>query len=498
MAAAAGNRRPSRPRSLRPADLLGALGAAAWRTLTSVPFAVTQIIVLAVAGLIGTLVRQIPSVALRDPAAYAREVAELHRRYDPLTILGVNVGPQMTDVFERLGFFRVFSAPWFTFLLTLLVVSIVVCTLDRTPRLWRSARHVRVAQPEPFFDLRLPQRARLEGINLDEDDLARLLHRRGFRVRRSADAADAGARFLYGDRNQYSKMATLLTHLGLILFLAGGAVTGALGYETVLFVGEGQTAPVQPVGTPHNLLVKNYRFEAPRRADGSFADFWTDLGVYQDGQLIARRTIRVNEPLSVAGFVFHQNTFGPAAHLEIRDPTGRLVWNAPVLLAGSLLQRPQGFLTIPDSNMGLLAILDRDRSGASVLGLSGISAAADGSARTEFLAAVPLGGTTAPEASAGYRITWTKAGAFSGLVVKSDPGQGLIWFAFLSLISGLLVTFYFPRRRVWTRVTDGRLELAMSADRYVNAAQEFGRLLDDVAAATGRRAGRPMRSAERP
>ena len=44
----------------------------------------------------------------------------------------------MVDVFERLGFFRVFSAPWFVFLLTLLVVSIVVCTLDRTPDLWRT------------------------------------------------------------------------------------------------------------------------------------------------------------------------------------------------------------------------------------------------------------------------------------------------------------------------------------------------------------------------
>ncbi len=455
--------------------------------LTSVPFAVAQIVVLAVAGLIGTMVRQIPSFALRDPAAYAREVADLHRRYDSLTVLGISVGPQMTDLFERLGFFRVFSAPWFTFLLTLLVVSIVVCTLDRTPRLWRSVRHARVAPPEPFFDLRLPQRARFQGSDLGEDDLARLLRRRGFRVRRAADASDPGLRFVYGDRNQYFKMATLLTHLGLILFLAGGAVTGALGYETVLFVGEGQTAPVQPVGTPHNLLVKNHRFEAPRRADGSFADFWTDLAVYQDGRVIARKTIRVNDPLSVAGFVFHQNTFGPAADLEIRDRAGRLVWKGPVILAGSLLERPQGFMTIPDSDVGLLVILDRDRTGAPVLGLSGISATGGGAARTVFLAALGLGGTTAPEATAGYRITWTKAGSFTGMVVKNDPGQGLIWLAFLALISGLVLTFYFPRRRVWARLAAGRLELAMAGDRYVNVPREFGQLLDDVAARTGRR-----------
>jgi cytochrome c biogenesis protein len=442
--------------------------------------------------LIGTMLRQIPSFALRDPAAYAREVADLHARYDGLTVLGLNVGPSMTDLFLRAGFFRVFSAPWFTFLLTLLIVSIVVCTLDRTPRLWRAARHVRVAQPEPYFDVRLPQRARFEGTGLAEQDVQAVLRERGFRVRREEGASESGLRFLYGDRNRYSKLATLLTHLGLILFLVGGGVTGALGYETVLFVGEGQTAPVQPVGTPHNLVVKNTRFEAPTRPDGSFADFWTDLAVYQDGNEIARKTIRVNDPLSVAGFVFHQNTFGPAADLEIRDSAGRLVWAGPLLLEGSLLERPQGFMTIPGSEVGLLALLDRNAAGIPVLAISGIGpTAADGTSPILFLAGLGLGATSDAAATGGYRITWAGAGAFTGLVVKNDPGQGIIWLAYLSLISGILLTFYFPRRRVWARLQGDRVDLAMVADRYASAPREFGRLLDDL---SGRAGARPLQT----
>ena len=450
--------------------------------------------VLAVAGLIGTMVRQLPTFALRDAGAYAREMADLHSRYDPLTLLGVNVGPTMVDVFERLGFFRVFSAPWMTFLLTLLVVSIVVCTIDRTPRLWRQVNDARVVQPAAFFDLRLPQRARFEGADVSRDELASMLRGQGFRIRQGTgpglpadpQAADAGAH-LMGDRNRYFRMATLFTHLGLILFLSGGAITGALGYETVLFVGEGQTAPVQAVGTPHNLLVKNNRFEAPTRPDGSWADFWTDLSVYQDGHEIARKTIRVNDPLSVAGFVFHQNTFGPAADLDVRDPDGRLVWTGPVLLAGELLERPQGFLTIPGSSLGLLTLLDRDATGASRLTLTGLVDAGDGTSRTAFLTAVGLGEETDPAEAAGYRIRWAGAGAFTGMVVKNDPGQGIIWLAYVSLISGLLLVFYFPRRRVWARLDADRLELAMVADRYVDAEREFGQLLDHLAARLGRR-----------
>ncbi len=333
-----------------------------------------QISLLAIAGVIGTLLRQLPSFALHDPAAYAQQMAEMHAVYDSLTVIGLNIGPGMVDVFERVGFFRVFSAPWFVFLLTLLVVSIIVCTLDRTPNLWRTAHNVKVVQAAPFYDLRLAERARFAAV--DDAAAAQLtgaLRGRHFRIRQETTETDDGGQVLnvYGDRNQYFKLATLFTHLGLILFLAGGAVTVGLGYETVVFLGEGQTAPVQAVGTPDNLLVKNIHFEAPTDAEGRFTDFRTDLAVYQNGQEVARKVIRVNDPLEVNGFVFHQNTFGPAEQLQIHDASGKLVWDGPVLLAGELAGLPQGFLTIPGSDIGLLVVLHRNAAGEPLLALTG-------------------------------------------------------------------------------------------------------------------------------
>ena len=54
---------------------------------------------------------------------------------------------------------------------------------------------------------------------------------------------------------------------------------------------------MQPIGTPGLLLVKNFAFEAPGLDTGAPTDFTTDLGVYQDGKLLARKVIRVNDPL---------------------------------------------------------------------------------------------------------------------------------------------------------------------------------------------------------
>ena len=471
-----------------PLNPFARLGWLAWRTLTSVRFAVLQISALALAGLIGTLVRQLPSFALNDPSAYAEQMNEMQRIYEPVNLLGLQLGPLMVDVFERLGFFRVFSAPWFVLLLLLLVVSIVVCTLDRTPRLWRGVRHVQAVQPAQFYDLRLSERARFEGVDASAaDELNRLLRQKRFWTRATETEVAAG-RHVYGDKNQYFKMATLFTHLGLILFLAGGAVTAGFGYETVVFVGEGQTAPVQPVGTPDNMLVKNISFEAPTRPDGSFIDFRTDLAVYQNGQEVARKIIRVNDPLEVNGFVFHQNTFGPAADLAIRDAAGRLVWDGPVLLAGELGGLPQGFLTIPGSTVGLLLVMDRTVEGLPRLAVSGLATTEDADEATLiFIRGLGLGGTTDPGQTGGYSISWESAGAYTGMVIKRDPGQGLIWLAYLSLITGLVLSFYFPRRRVWARLVDDRLELAMTAERYVNAEREFDELLEALSARLGRR-----------
>ncbi len=468
---------------------LSRLGAGAWSTLTSVRFAVLQIVLIAVSGLIGTLVRQFPAFALHDPGAYANQVADMHRRWDAISMVGLPIGSSLVDVFERLGFFRIFSAPWFVLMLSVLVISIVCCTLERTPRLWHGMRYVNLEQPPAFFDLRLSERAAFEWSSLSPEDVAKALRTKHFKVRRVGADVGAAADYVYGDRNQYFRMATLLTHLGLILFLIGGAITAGFGFETVVFVGEGQTAPVQPVGTPHNLLVKNISFEAPQRPDGSFEDFRTDLAVYQDGQQIARKTIRVNDPLSVAGYVFHQNTFGPSADLDIRDSAGKLVWSGPiVMIPDEQTGFPSAFITIPGSQIGLLMVLDRASDGTGLLGVLGVGPTdANGGSAILFQAALGLGATSSPADTSGYSIGWTRAGAWTGMVIKNDPGQGLIWIAFLSLITGLSLTFYFPRRRVWARFSEGRVQLAMLAERYVDAPREFGNLIEHLAIRGGQR-----------
>jgi cytochrome c biogenesis protein len=461
-----------------PLGPLARTGRALWRLFTSVDFAVVQIIYLATLATIGMTLRQLPDSAFRSATDYADAMAGLHAIYDPV------IGAAAVDLLEQLGLFAVFRSPWFSWGLVVLVVSIVVCTLDRTPRLWRQAAEVRVAQPDPFYDPRLPDRAVTSGLSAEA--VRSILRRHRFGVR--AVTAD-GRTYLYGDRHRWTKLATLLTHLGLILFLAAAAVTSLFGDEAGLIVPEGESLTVQPVGTPDLLLVKNHGFEAPGFETGDPTDFTTDLSVYQGGVEIARKTIRVNDPLSIAGYTFHQNGFGPAPEVVIRDRAdGSLLWSGPVPMVDTAAGSPYTTMTVPGRDAGLQLLLQRDASGVAIVlflpyRVSGTDAA--GEPVVEELGAVALApGETGTTPAIDFVVGLRAVGQYTLLIAKHDPGQGIVWLAFASLITGLVVTFYLPRRRIWARIDEtGRLALTVKADRYVDVEREFGRILDDVVAA---------------
>ena len=451
-----------------------------WRLLTSVDFAVLQIIVLAILAVVGMTIRQLPDAALRTAAGKAAAMDDIHALYDPL------FGTAGVNLLDRLSVFEIFRSPWFSAGLLVLIISIVVCTLDRTPRLWRGVTDVRVVQPEPFYDPKLTDRAAMSGI--EAGSVVEVLRRHGFRVREAT--SDDGTQHVYGDRHQYTKLATLLTHLGLILFLVAAAVSARLGDEQPLVVAEGEALTVQPIGTPGLLLVRNLAFEAPGIETGSPTDFVTDLAVYQDGREIARKEIRVNDPLAVAGYTFHQNGFGAAPHVLVSDSAGRPLWDAPVPLTESAGGFPFTIMAVPGRDVALQLLLQRRADGVGellVLPTRIIGSNPDGSPITEnFEPLLLTRGAARQPSGLDFSVGLKAFGEYTLLIAKRDPGQQLVWIAFGLLILGLSITFYFPRRRVWARLTaDGRTGLVWRSDRYVDVEREFGRLLDDLVAARG-------------
>ncbi|HEX3428834.1 MAG TPA: cytochrome c biogenesis protein ResB, partial [Candidatus Limnocylindrales bacterium] len=239
---------------------------------------------------------------------------------------------------------------------------------------------------------------------------------------------------------------------------------------------------------PGLLVVKNYRFLAPGFLEtGQATDFTTDLGVFQDGKEVARKTIRVNDPLAIGGYTFHQNGFGPAPDVLISDAAGKPLWDGPVPMTDSAAGLPYGTLAVPGRDVGLRLLLQRESNGTGVLLVLPyrvVGQANDGSPAIQDLSAVAVAaGEAAVPAGLDFSIAVRRFSDYTLIIAKKDPGQGIVWTAFASLIVGLAITFYRPRRRIWARLSPaGELALVARSDRYVDLEREFGRLLDDLVA----------------
>jgi len=234
-------------------------------------------------------------------------------------------------------------------------------------------------------------------------------------------------------------------------------------------------------------MVRNLGFEAPGFETGRPTDFTTHLAVYQGGKQIAEKTIRVNDPLEVAGYTFHQNGFGPAPDVVIRDAAGKPLWSGPIPLTDQAAGFPFAEFAVPGRDVALQLLLQRAADGAGVLlvlPFHAVGTNPDGSPVVEGLEPLALTrGESDTAAGTDFSVELRGFGEYTLLIAKRDPGQGFVWTAFGLLIVGLLITFWMPRRRVWGRLdADGRLALAVRADRYVDVGREFGRLLDDLVA----------------
>jgi cytochrome c biogenesis protein len=458
--------------------------------LANVRFAVLQIGVIALAATVGIALRQLPDYALQNAGDYATEMAKLRATYEP------TLGP-LVGIFERLGLFRVFTSPWFTALLVLLTVSIVVCTWDRLPKIAAATAPSRPEQPDTFFSPSLPGRGVIDlpaALPVDATlghratAAAAEAKRNGWEVSVAADPERSGGLLLHADRFRRSGRFTLVMHTGLVVMLLGAAASGIFGYTQGILLTDGEALPVGKIGTADGLVIVNHSFSAPRTSTGAFADFATDLGVYVGGEEVARQRVRVNEPLAYNGWSFHQNFFGPAARLEIRDDTGALLWSGDAPFSAQVDGAPYATLPIPGSSAGIEMQLRRDASGVAAIFIVasapdlGATPADDGSLPLKTIfASVLAEGDIATAPGAGFSVYLREITSYTGIIARRDPASLIIWIAAALIMGGLMLTLRRPRARLWLQIRPGisTVPIVLLTERGADPAQ-YGAIIERI------------------
>lgn len=445
-----------------------------WRYLSSMRVAMFIMLVIAVLGVVGSLVIQMPPGTAADPAARADWLAEVQPKYGALT------GPM-----NALQVFEIFNSVYFRILVAGLTVSLIACSVRRIPGMVRTATNPRVEVSPAFFE-HAPQHEAIVVRQSPAEALALVqgvLRGRRYRTLTTGE----GTVHVYADRFRWAPFSGLIGHLSLVVILAGGILGAMFGYRDSQFtLAEGATLPVAAVpGLSIELLDFTDRYDP---VTGGPIDYASQVVLYRDGAEIDRHTVRVNDPLRYEGLTFYQAFYGSAAVLTVTGADGGTIVSQGVPLAWRTTadNRPVGSFAIPGTDyvgwvLGTLG--NRDRL------------VKPGQMQVELYTAVQ--GTRVDSrvvdqgkavTMAGLTITFDRETQFTGLNIARDPGVPLIWIGSFLLFAGFLVRFMVPHKRVWGRIVprpNGGAVLAMAtlATRDVAQGGDFELLVNDVRAA---------------
>ncbi len=418
-----------------------------WKFFISLKLAITVIIILAVASIVGTIVEQ-------------NQPLEQYRKfYSDGTI----------RLFDAIGLFDMYHSWWFLLLLVLFTINLLCCSLDRLPRVVRTVRNPKTTLDDGLEkSLGLSDRWKKKGTR---DALTASYGEamgREFGKPRVTD--NGGTVHLYAERGVVSRFGVYVTHLSIVIIFVGAIVGNVAGYKGYANIVEGQAIGQVPVRggagkVDLGFLVRCNKFWVENYPSGQPKEYASDLSVIENGVEVLRKKIVVNDPLQYKGVWFYQSSYGQAegatATVTVNKANGGPA-ETLTLSAGQKAQIPRyGVVSAVDYQPdfqgfgpALLMVLEKPGQPPVEFWLLKARPDFDRQRNDPYFFSF-----------AGLNQTF-----YTGLQVAKDPGVNVVWFGCALMVVGICIAFFTSHQRLWLRLspaTDGRVEvvLAGSASR---------------------------------
>lgn len=420
-----------------------------WKTLNSTRFVIIVLILLALASIVG--------VALGEKFPMNFYGAEEHYR--------ARLGDRMFDLYAGLGVFSPYRSFWFQGLLLALSAGLIACSVTRLRVTVRSALGLTFRRtPQEITSLKQHARIPVAASGRPDDGrpLARrvedALRRRGYSVHRELTGERTA---LSASRGSLSHAGPYLTHLGLLLLLVGGMLSGLSGRSETVWLEPGQSW--SGLGKPFTTRLLD--FQIPRNEKGQITQYVSTLEVSDSGGASFTKTITVNHPLRHRGLNLYQSSYraipdrlvgatlrAEGAEGEIEAPFGQ-----PVALADGRSIAVQAFVADFRLSGGKVVSASDEMKNPAVR-----VALLDGSAESEaqwlFLNHPEF--RHADSRLGDLRLVRVSPLYATGLQATTSPGAPFIWAGFAVATLGLLLSFYLTHRKVWVLMEPDALYLA--------------------------------------
>ncbi len=414
-----------------------------FKQLSSVRTGIILLIVLVVTAVAGTLIVQKP---LARPG-------ELERIYAPETLRVLNF----------FGLLDVFHSWWFTSLLALLALVIVLASIERFPIAWRYFAHP-YRFPDEHFVRNLPLQASVRyRLLTTEEALARAseaFRRKGLKPLLTTKQKSTA---IFAEKYRFSRLAAYIIHLSLLTIFAGAIVDALWGYRAFMALTPGETAAQAETmgGTAKISLPFAIRCDGTGQEnypDGTPRRWWSRLAVIEQGKEVLTKEIAVNDPLTYRGVRFFQASYGSTGEakqltLGVTPKKGGSE-KSLVLVPGvaAPLDEPGSRATlaafVPDfAIQGNQIVTASERPTNPFIELL-VEEPKRSPVRVRLFPAQPAILPSNPS-SFDFRYEGVEMVNYTGLQLAREPGQWVIWAGCILLTLGLAMAFYFIHMRFW-------------------------------------------------
>ena len=315
--------------TLRPST---SFAKAVYELLSSMRLAISLLTVLAIASVIGTVLKQ----------------------NEPYTNYVVEFGQFWFKLFGLLGLFDVYHAAWFLAILVFLVISIGFCIYRQAPLMLREMRTFREHATETSlrsFAHRAELPAGLDPASVRER-LTRYLSGQGYRFKLTEAGSGSGDTLIAAKAGSFNRLGYILTHAAIVIICVGGLMDGnvplkieeLLGYKKIetrdipqtevpaisrlspanlsfrgsVSVAEGGSVDVVFLNIQDGYLVQELpfliglkKFRIEHYPTGQPKSFESDIVIMDKAaNKTFDHTISVNHPLIYKGIAIYQASFG--------------------------------------------------------------------------------------------------------------------------------------------------------------------------------------------
>ena len=389
-----------------------------WKFFASTRLAIFLLAALALTSIIGTVIPQ------HQPSGFYAE------RYSP----------EMVAFFQALDIPGMYGSWWFVALLALLALNLLVCSLDRLPRVWRVMNADPAATPAERVK-KMPERAYWPVADTALPALKKLLAARGFKA--------VNDTFFVAQKGAWSRLGPSIVHLSILIIFAGALVGQRYGFKGNVMLPEGNATDTvflnqgrapQPLG----FTLRCDFFTIEYYDNGMPKAYLSRLTILENGQPLLSRDIAVNHPLRYKGITFYQASYQPYDDFIIEFTKNGERRGEPEDKRHAFAIPFQEQMEWPEEGVSF-GVLNADGQGQRLERLKLWLKKGNDEPVVLSLAA-------GEEADFGsYKVRGRQLYA-TGLQVAKDPGVPLVYFGCGLLIFGLYVAFFLAHRRLFALV----------------------------------------------